>query len=135
MATALGVEVVSEIRLADAKRAGKSSILVSGVDGNATKAVHITWTNGSDSVPGQLRRNAFVNDRFADDHSLKVGSPLIVTTLAGKTLRLHVHGIFDHPKGGSPFEDVAISKETFDRGFANHDNEFTLLNVRGGPSA
>jgi putative ABC transport system permease protein len=131
-----GVEAVTEIRGANAKLVGKSSILASGVEANAAKVVPLKWTSGSDSVPAQLGRDgAFVNDQFADDHSLSVGSPLTVTTPAGKTLRLHVTGIFDQPKGGSPFEDVAISKETFDRGFANHDNEYTLLNIRGGPTA
>ncbi len=130
-----GVEAVTEIRGAQAKRNGKS-VKVSGVDANAAKVVPLKWTSGSDSVPAQLGGDgAFVNDQFADDHSLRVGSPLTLTTPTGKTLRLHVTGIFDQPKGGSPFEDVAISKATFDRGFANHDNEFTLLNVRGGPSA
>src|SRR5262249_27158170 len=131
-----GVEAVTEIRGANAKLNGKSSIRVSGVDGNAAKVVPLKWRSGSDSVPAQLDPNgAFVNDRFADDHSLSVGSPLTVTTPAGKTLRLHVKGIFDQPKGGTPFEDLAISKQSFDRGFANHDNQFTLLNIRGGPTA
>jgi putative ABC transport system permease protein len=136
VAMAPGVEAVTEIRGANAKLAGRSSILVSGVDANAAKVVPIKWTSGSDSVPAQLGRGgAFVNDQFADDHSLSVGSPLTVTTPTGTTLRFRVEGIFDQPKGGSPFEDVAISKETFDRGFTNHDNQFTLLNIRGGPSA
>jgi putative ABC transport system permease protein len=130
-----GVEAVTEIRGAQAKRDGKS-IKVSGVDANAAKVVPLRWTSGSDSVPAQLGRDgAFVNDLFANDHSLKVGSPLVVTTPAGMTLRLRVEGIFDRPKGGTPFEDVAISKTTFDRGFADHNNQFTLLNIRGGPTA
>jgi putative ABC transport system permease protein len=29
---------------------------------------------------------------------------------------------------------VAISKETFDDSFARHENQFTLVNIRGGPS-
>jgi putative ABC transport system permease protein len=129
-----GVEAVTEIRGAQAKRNGRS-VQVSGVDANAAKVVPLKWTNGSDNVPAHLGRDgAFVNDQFADDHSLSVGSPLTVTTPTGKTLRLHVEGIFDQPKGGSPFEAVAISKASFDRGFANHDNQYTLLNVRGGPS-
>ena len=136
VAKAPGVEAVTEIRGANAKLAGRSSIRVSGVDANAAKVVPVKWTSGSDSVPAQLGRGgAFVNDQFADDHSLSVGSPLTVTTPTGQTLRLHVDGIFDQPQGGSPFEDVAISTETFDRGFTNHDNQFTLLNIRGGPSA
>jgi putative ABC transport system permease protein len=130
-----GVEAVTEIRGAQAKRNGQS-IKVSGIDANAAKIVPLKWTSGSDNVPAHLGRNgAVVNDQFADDHSLSVGSPLTLTTPAGKTLRLKVTGIFDQPKGGSPFEAVAISKTTFDRGFANHDNQFTLLNIRGGPTS
>jgi putative ABC transport system permease protein len=130
-----GVEAVTEIRGAQAKRNG-TSVKVSGVDGNAARVVPLKWSSGSDSVPAQLGRGgAFVNDEFAADHSLRVGSRLTLTTPTGKTLRLHVTGSFDQPKGGSPFDDVAISKETFDRGFADHDNQYTLLNIRGGPSA
>ena len=77
---------------------------------------------------------AFIKKRYAEDHSLKVGSPLTVDTPTGKTLRLRVDGIFDEPKGGSPFGDVSISTATFDDSFATYDNEFTLLNIRGGPS-
>jgi putative ABC transport system permease protein len=133
-ARAPGVEVVSEIREANAKLAGKS-IGVNGVDGNLTKVVDVTWASGSNSVSAQLGGDgAFIKDRYADDHSLGVGSPLVVQTPTGKTLRLHVEGVFDEPKGGSPFQDVAISKTTFDDSFATHDNEFTLLNVRGGPT-
>jgi putative ABC transport system permease protein len=130
-----GVEVVTEIRGAQAKRNGRS-VKVNGVDANLAKVVPLKWTSGSSSVPAQLgRAGAFTGDRYADDHSLRVGSPLVVTTPTGKTLRLHVTGIFEQPKGGSPFEGIAVSRSTFDRAFANHDNEFTLLNVRGGPSA
>jgi putative ABC transport system permease protein len=93
------------------------------------------WSSGSSSVPAQLGRNgAFVKKRYAEDHSLSVGSSLRVTTPTGRALRLQVEGIFDEPKGGSPFQDVAISKTTFDDSFVRHDNEFTLLNVRGGPT-
>jgi putative ABC transport system permease protein len=45
-----------------------------------------------------------------------------------------VVGIFDEPKGGSPFGEVAISKTTFDRSFSTRENDFTLLNVKGDPS-
>jgi putative ABC transport system permease protein len=58
-----------------------------------------------------------------------------VKTPTGKTLRLQVEGIFDEPEGGSPFGDVAISTSAFDDSFARHDNQFTLLNIRGGPTA
>jgi putative ABC transport system permease protein len=129
-----GVEVVTEIRGAQAKRNGES-VKVTGVDANLAKVVPLKWASGSSSVPAQLgRAGAFTGDLYADDHSLQVGSRLVVTTPTGRTLPLHVMGIFEQPKGSSPFEGIAVSRATFDRAFANHDNEFTLLNVRGGPS-
>jgi putative ABC transport system permease protein len=131
-AKAPGVEVVSEIRAANAKLEGKS-ITVNGVDGNLTKVVDMKWSSGSSSVPAELGRDgAFIKKRYAEDHSLRVGSPLHVQTPTGKALRLRVEGIFDEPKGGSPFKEVAISTATFDESFARHDNDFALLNVRGG---
>ena len=133
-ATARGVEVVSEIRAADAKIAGKS-VHVNGVDGNLTKVVAMRWSSGSSNVPARLGEDgAFIKRRYADDHSLTVGSPLALDTPTGTTLRLRVNGIFDEPKGGSPFGEVSISTATFDESFAKHENEFTLLNMRGGPS-
>jgi putative ABC transport system permease protein len=129
-----GVEAVSEIRAASAKLAG-NSISINGVDGKLTTVVDMKWSSGSSSVPAQLGRDgAFIKKRYAEDHSLIVGSPLRVKTPTGRTLRLRVEGIFDEPKGGSPFGDVAISIPTFDNSFATHENQFTLLKVGGGPT-
>ena len=127
--------VVSEIRGADAKRNG-DAIHVTGVDRNLSRTVEMAWTEGSTTVPGRLGRDgAFVTDRYAEENGLKVGSPITVETPTGQTLELQIEGVFDEPKGGSPFSDgVTISKETFDDAFTNHDNELTLLNVSGGPS-
>jgi putative ABC transport system permease protein len=130
-----GVEVVSELRSGKAKVGGKT-ILVTGVDENVAKVVNITWSNGSSSIPGQLgRHGAFVLKRYAEDHSLEFGSPLRIKTPTGKTLGVEVIAIVDPPKGGSPFGEVSVSTATFDSAFANHDNDLTLVNVQGGPSA
>jgi len=45
-----------------------------------------------------------------------------------------VIGIFDEPKGGSPFGDISISMPTFDRSFVTKGNDYTLLDVKGDPS-
>jgi putative ABC transport system permease protein len=130
-----GVEVVSEIRGASGKLNGKS-VKVNGVDANLAQVVPMKWTSGSSSVPAELGQDgAFTGDRYADDHSLTVGSPLVVSTPTGTTLRLRLEGIFEQPKGGSPFEGIVVSKATFDGAFANHDNEFTFVNMRGGATA
>jgi putative ABC transport system permease protein len=134
-ARAPGVEAVSAIRASAAELAGKS-ISVNGVDGNLPEVVDMKWSSGSSSVPARLGRDgAFIKKGYAEDHSLSLGSSLRVKTPTGKTLRLQVKGIFDEPKGGSPFGEVAISTLTFDESFATHANEFTFLNVRGGPTA
>jgi putative ABC transport system permease protein len=133
-AKAPGVEAVSELRSGEAKVNGKT-VLVTGVDANLTRVVHMTWSRGSSSVPADLGRDgAFLVKRYADDHSLTVGSALTVKTPAGKELQLQVEGIVEPPKGGSPFGDISISTATFDGAFANHDNDLTLLNIDGGPS-
>src|SRR4029453_14541142 len=100
--TAPGVEVVSEIRPAQATLAGKS-IGVHGVDASLTKVVNMKWSSGSSSVPAELGRDgAFVKERYADDHSLRIGSPLSVTSPTGATLRLPLDGGFERAKGGPP---------------------------------
>jgi putative ABC transport system permease protein len=131
---ASGVEVVSEVRDGEAKVGGKT-VNVSGVDANLTKVVNMKWSAGSGSVPAQLGSDgAFVTKPYADDHSLKIGSPVTVKTPTGKVLRLHVDGVFDEPKGGSPFGVVSVSTTTFDNAFADHGNTFTLVNVTGEPN-
>jgi putative ABC transport system permease protein len=133
-AKAPGVSAVSELRHADG-RIGTKKVMVTGVDRNMSKTIDVAWKDGSDEVPAQLGRNgAFVDDRYAKDHSLQVGSPIALKTQKGM-LALHVIGIFDLPKGGSPFGVVTVSLPTFDRSFANRVNDLTLVNVRGGASA
>ena len=134
VAAAPGVTAVSQMRSGEAKVGGKT-VFVSGVDRSLTKVVDIHWKSGSNSVPAELGTSgAFVLDRYATDNSLKVGSPLAIETPTGKTIRVHVAGIVDPPKGGSPFGEVSVSDATFDASFANHENEFTFVNIRGGPS-
>ncbi len=134
VAKAPGVEALSEIRSGDARVDGKK-VLLSGVDASVTKVIDMKWSSGSSSVPAQLGRDgAFVPKRYAEDNSLKVGSPLTVKTPTGESLQLHVDGIFDPPKGGSPFGQISVSTAVFDGSYANHDNDLTFLNVHGGPS-
>ena len=128
-----GVEV-SEIRSSKAEVRGKD-VFVTSTDANLAKTVGTTWSAGDDSVPAALGGNGvIVLDRYAKDHSLSLGSPLQLKTPTGKVLHLKVEGIFDPPKGGSPFGEVTISTAVFDASFADHDNDLTLVNVEGGPT-
>ena len=128
-----GVEV-SEIRSSKAEVRGKD-VFVTSTDANLAKTVGTTWSAGDDSVPAALGANGvIVLDRYAKDHALSLGSPLQLKTPTGKVVHLQVEGIFDPPKGGSPFGEVTVSTAVFDASFANHDNDLTLINVEGGPT-
>ena len=88
---------------------------------------------------GQLRPvgadGAFVDDGFAEDHNLHVGSPITIQVPSGKEVELVVKGIFDPPAGGSPFGSVTFSSETFDREYENPKNLYTFVQMRGGITA
>ena len=131
-AKAPGVDAISAIRAGDAEVYGKTTY-VNGVDGDLPKVLDVNWYRGSDSVPAELGADgAFVKKDYADDHELDIGSPLEMRTTMGTNLELRVEGVFEEPKGGSPFGEVTISTETFDRSFANPENQFTFVNMVGG---
>ena len=60
---------------------------------------------------------AFVEKDYAKDHRLRIGSPIAVTTPTARVLHLRLKGIFDPPKGGSPFGTVTMSDATFDANY------------------
>ena len=129
------VEVVSAIRGDDAQAFGET-VHVNGVDPNVTEVVALDWKAGSDRVPAELRADgAFVKEEYADERGLAVGSAVELKTPTGEVVPLRVLGVFAEPTGGSPFGEISISTATFDRSFANRDNEFTFVNMRGGVTA
>jgi putative ABC transport system permease protein len=127
-----GVTAVSGIRGGDARIFGHN-VQVTAVPPNTAKTVKIDWLHGTSSVPAQLGENgAFVDKDYAKDHHLKLGSPIAVETPTGRVLDLRLKGIFDPPKGGSPFGSVTMSDATFDANYTKPRNLMTLINVKGG---
>jgi putative ABC transport system permease protein len=123
---------VSGVRAGEAEAFG-SRLRITAVEPTVSKVIDLKWTAGSPSTPAQLGDDgAIVPKAFAKDHGLQVGSPIDLTTPTGKTLHLNVRGIFDPPKGGSPFGDVTLAAQRFDREFANPQNLFTFVNTRDG---
>jgi putative ABC transport system permease protein len=108
-------------------------IFVTGVEPNLSRVMDIKWAAGGPETPARLGLDGtFVAKEYAKDHNLSVGSPIELKTPAGTVLRLTLRGIFDPPKGGSPFGDVTISAARFDREYTNPQNLFTFVNMRGG---
>ena len=130
-----GVEIVSGVRAGEAEAFG-SRVSITAVEPNVTKVIDLKWKEGSPATPGQLGQNgAFVAKSYAKDNKLHIGSPINLTTPSGGVLHLKLRGIFDPPKGGSPFGDVTISTTRFDREYANPQDLFSFVKTAGGVTA
>jgi putative ABC transport system permease protein len=127
-----GVTAVSGLRGGDARIFGHN-VQITAVPPNTAQTIRIDWLQGGKSVPARLGEDgAFVAEDYAKDHQLKLGSPIAVKTPTGQVLQLRLKGIFDPPKGGSPFGDVTMSAATFDANYAKPRNLMTLINIKGG---
>jgi putative ABC transport system permease protein len=129
-----GVTAVSALRGGDARVFG-NNVQITAVEPNLAKTIKIDWLHGGTNVPAQLGRNGvFVSEDYAKDHQLRVGSTIPVKTPTGQVLGLRLKGIFDPPKGGSPFGSVTMSATTFDANYPKAQNLMTLINIKGGVS-
>ena len=129
-----GVEAIASTRTGEA-RVFDSTEFVTAVDPAAGEVIKLDWVEGSQDVFGELGADgAFVDDGFAEDHGLSVGSPIAITVPSGKQLELTVKGIFDPPAGGSPFGAVTFSSETFDKLYDPPRNLYTFILMDGGES-
>jgi ABC-type antimicrobial peptide transport system permease subunit len=127
-----GVTAVASVRTGEALVFGEPSF-ITAVTPNAGDAINLDWKDGSPAVFGELGADgAFVDDSFAEDHNLTVGSSLTITTPTGKQLPLTVKGIFDPPAGGSPFGNVTFSAETFDANYDQPQNLYSFVETEGG---
>ncbi len=109
---------------------------VTGVDPETIATVYaFDWRDGSDDVLASLSANgAVVEQSFATDHDLSVGSTFQVLTTNGTTLDLVVEGIYHAPPFWQMLGSVTIPQATFDEAFENPRNLYTFVNVEGGPS-
>jgi putative ABC transport system permease protein len=130
-ANAPGVEAIASTRTGEARIFNKTEF-VTAVDEDADKVLTLDWTDGSQAVLSNLGANgAFVDDDYAEDHHLRIGSPVSVVVPSGKRLQLEVKGIFDPPAGGSPFGHVTFSSATFDREYDSPRNLYTFIQMQG----
>jgi ABC-type antimicrobial peptide transport system permease subunit len=127
-----GVEAVASTRTGEARIFGKVEF-VTAVDPDADKVLTLKWKAGSQRTLATLGDDgAFVDDDYAKDHNLRVGSTITVQVPSGEKLQLKVKGIFDPPAGGSPFGHVTFSSTTFDRVYESPKNLYTFVQMRGG---
>ncbi|HWG56233.1 MAG TPA: FtsX-like permease family protein [Gaiellaceae bacterium] len=127
-----GVEAVGSVRTAEAQVFGEPEFITAVTD-DIDRVMELTWVEGSQAIFGNLGpRGAFVDDGFAEEHGLAVGSPIELLTPAGKTIELEVRAIFEPPTGGSPFGPVTFSADTFDANYDSPRNLYSFIETRGG---
>jgi putative ABC transport system permease protein len=127
-----GVTTVASVRAGEARIFGQVH-QTTAVGPGARDIFNLNWKQGSQDVLANLGPNGvFVDDSFAKDHALKVGSPIAVETPRGKTLDMVVRGVFKPPSGGSPFGRVTMSSTTFDANYDQPRDLFTFVRTSGG---
>ncbi|MEO5575509.1 MAG: FtsX-like permease family protein [Gaiellaceae bacterium] len=133
-AKAPGVEAIASTRTGEA-RIFDSTEFVTAVEETTGEVITLEWVQGSQAVFRELGADgAFVDDGYAEDHSLSLGSPITVIVPSGERVELEVKGIFNPPSGGSPFGTVTFSSATFDRVYDSPRNLFTFMQMRGDDS-
>ncbi len=130
-ADADGVEAVASVRTAEA-RIFDSNEFVTAVDEGAVEAITLDWIDGSQEVFAELGRDgAFVDEDYAEDNNLALGSPVTILTPSGEEVGLEIEGIFDPPPGGSPFGSVTFSSELFDELYDSPRNLYSFVQMEG----
>ena len=119
------------VRTGEALVFGKA-IFATAVDPTARENIELAWKDGSQDVLAELGADgAFVDDGYADDHGLRVGSPIEMTFPNGTKATYTVKGIFDPPTGGSPFGNVTISTSSWDKHVENPRNLYSFVAMKG----
>ncbi len=119
-------------------RAGEARFLngthfLTAVDPGASKVFTLDWVTGSPQIMEQLGDGgAFIDEDYAKDHNLSVGSSVEVLFPTGAKRPFVVKGIFDPPTGGSPFGALTISSAAFDREFQQPKNIYLFITMTGG---
>ena len=125
--TAIGSVRTGEVRVFD------STEFATAVDPGMKEVISMDWVEGSQDTLATLGDDgAFVDDGYAKDHDLRIGSPIRVTFPNGTTETFRLEGIFDPPSGGSPFGTVTVSAEAWDAEVQPPKNLYSFVKMEGG---
>jgi putative ABC transport system permease protein len=126
-----GVQAIGSTRTGEARIFDQNQFMTA-VDGDIDEVLSLDWVEGSQDVLRTLGdEGAFVDDGFAADHDLALGSAVEIVFPSGNRRSFEIQGIFDPPAGGSPFGPVTISSEAFDREFESPRNLYSFIQMEG----
>jgi len=127
-----GVTAVGNVRTGEALRNGDLGF-ITAVDPGVREVISLDWVEGSQDVLSSLGDDGtFLDEGWAEEKELQVGSPVDVTFPNGNTKQFVVKGIFDPPTGGSPFGSVTISSDVWDAEVPEPRNLFSFVKMEGG---
>jgi putative ABC transport system permease protein len=133
-AQAEGVTAVGAVRTGNTQVFDEEHYTTAVTPGTS-KVMTLEWQQGSQAVLDGLGDDgAFVDDDYAKDHELTLGSEIPITFVTGETRTFVVKGIFDPPTGGSPFGSVTISAAVWDAENPQPKDLFIFLELEGGES-
>ena len=128
-------ELVANVR-SDLGKVGDNSTYVTGIEPDTIlETYRFDWKEGNDSVAAGLGENgAIVDANFAEDNDIAVGDTIAVLTPSGQTLEQEVMGLYEPPPFYPLLGGVSITKQRFDSAYERPRNQFTFVNVSGGPT-
>jgi putative ABC transport system permease protein len=131
-AKAPGVTVIGNVRTGEALRNGDPGF-ITAVDPGMQEVIDLEWAEGPEETISSLGADgAFVDQDWADENQVELGSPVEVTFPNGTSRQFFVEGVFDPPAGGSPFASVTIAAEVWDAEVPQPRNLFSFLKMEGG---
>ncbi|HET9286774.1 MAG TPA: FtsX-like permease family protein [Gaiella sp.] len=134
-ADASSAETVTHVRSEVAEIAGHGGYLT-GIDPELiTSGYSFDWTEGSDATLAEMGENGMiVDENFAEDHDLAVGQQVTVRTGETTSMQAVVKGIYEPPPFYPLLGNASITIAAFDDLIERPRNQYTFVNVAGGPS-
>jgi putative ABC transport system permease protein len=123
LATAPGVKAVTSIESEQVKAFGKKDSIDGIQPESVGKLLKYEWQPGSSdaSLAALDGDGAIVTKKYADDHSLRVGSRFTILTPAGSTKALVVRGVQKPPEFDPlGLGKIQIARASYDALFTNH---------------
>jgi putative ABC transport system permease protein len=130
-----GVDQASPLPSSPAKLVdGGDEVRVLGLDPRTAPAVlSIPWVEGSDATLARLGSGGvLLDEQWAQERDLRVGSALALRTPAGETLRLRVRGVYDD-RGGL-LGPIAVAEPVVREAFGAREDDAVLV-AAGDPAA
>ena len=129
------VESITHVRSEVAEIAGDGGYLT-GIDpALITKGYSFDWVEGSDATLAELGRNGLIlSESVAEDQNLSVGQTVMIRTAESTSLQAEVKGIYKPPPFYPLLGDASISIASFDELVERPRNQYTFVNVAGGPN-